>query len=52
MAETEITVSMGDVVVMKSNEEEDAGDDSNKEQVIIQLQDVTPLWVTSFYTPS
>ncbi|XP_062846049.1 glucocorticoid modulatory element-binding protein 1 isoform X2 [Trichomycterus rosablanca] len=43
MAETEVTVSMGDVVVMKSNEDEAVVDDSGKAQVILQLQAVTPL---------
>ncbi|XP_066530711.1 glucocorticoid modulatory element-binding protein 1 [Hoplias malabaricus] len=47
MAETEVTVSMaeevGDVVVMKTPEEEEGGaDDANKMQVILQLQPITP----------
>ncbi|XP_058261267.1 glucocorticoid modulatory element-binding protein 1 isoform X2 [Hemibagrus wyckioides] len=42
MAETEVTVSMGDVVVMKATDDEVAAGDSNKTQVILQLQPVTP----------
>ncbi|KAI5087157.1 glucocorticoid modulatory element-binding protein 1 [Silurus meridionalis] len=42
MAETEVTVSMGDVVVMKAaDEEEVAAGDSSKAQVILQLQPIT-----------
>ncbi|XP_051519143.1 glucocorticoid modulatory element-binding protein 1-like isoform X2 [Myxocyprinus asiaticus] len=42
MAETEVTVSAEDIVVMKSNEEEDAEpDEQNKTQVILQLQPIT-----------
>lgn len=42
MAETEVTVSMGDVVVMKTTDDEEvAAGDSNKTQVILQLQPVT-----------
>ncbi|KAM9434364.1 glucocorticoid modulatory element-binding protein 1 [Clarias gariepinus] len=43
MAETEMTVSMGDVVVMKATDEEEVvAGDSAKTQVILQLQPVTP----------
>ncbi|KAF5909148.1 glucocorticoid modulatory element-binding protein 1, partial [Clarias magur] len=43
MAETEMTVSMGEVVVMKATDEEEvAAGDSTKTQVILQLQPVTP----------
>ncbi|TSK28173.1 Glucocorticoid modulatory element-binding protein 1 [Bagarius yarrelli] len=42
MAETEVTVSMEDVVVMKATDDEEvAAGDSNKTQVILQLQPVT-----------
>ncbi|MCI4395473.1 hypothetical protein PGIGA_G00180870 [Pangasianodon gigas] len=42
MAETEVTVSMGDVVVMKATDEDEVvAGDSNKTQVILQLQPVT-----------
>ncbi|XP_057210205.1 glucocorticoid modulatory element-binding protein 1 isoform X2 [Triplophysa rosa] len=43
MSETEVTVSVEDMVVMKDTEEEDAEpDDQNKTQVILQLQPITP----------
>lgn len=43
MAETEVTVSVEDMVVMKDAEEEDAEpDDQSKTQVILQLQPITP----------
>ncbi|XP_007229880.2 glucocorticoid modulatory element-binding protein 1 [Astyanax mexicanus] len=42
MTETEVTVSMGDMVVMKASEEEEVGaEDTNKTQVILQLQPIT-----------
>ncbi|GAA6091360.1 glucocorticoid modulatory element-binding protein 1 isoform X1 [Tachysurus ichikawai] len=41
MAETDVTVSMGDVVMMKATEDEVAACDSNKTQVILQLQPIT-----------
>ncbi|KAA0710742.1 Glucocorticoid modulatory element-binding protein 1 [Triplophysa tibetana] len=42
MAETEVTVSVEDMVVMKDTEEDDAEpDDQNKTQVILQLQPIT-----------
>lgn len=42
MAETEVSVSMGEVVVMKATDEDEvAAADSNKTQVILQLQPVT-----------
>ncbi len=42
MAETEVTVSMEDMVVVKSAEEEDADpDNQSKTQMILQLQPIT-----------
>ncbi|XP_017543073.2 glucocorticoid modulatory element-binding protein 1 [Pygocentrus nattereri] len=42
MTETEVTVSVGDMVVMKASEEEEVGaDDASKTQVILQLQPIT-----------
>ncbi|XP_010871731.1 glucocorticoid modulatory element-binding protein 1 isoform X2 [Esox lucius] len=42
MAEAEVTtVSMGELVVMKANEEEDGDDEDSKTQVILQLQPIT-----------
>ncbi|XP_060760767.1 glucocorticoid modulatory element-binding protein 1 isoform X2 [Neoarius graeffei] len=42
MAETEVTVSMGDMVVMKATDEDEvAAGDANKTQVILQLQPIT-----------
>lgn len=42
MAETEVTVSVEDMVVMKTSEEEDVEpDDQSKTQVILQLQPIT-----------
>lgn len=46
MAETEVTVSVEDMAVMKETEEEDAEpDDQNKTQVILQLQPITSGYV-------
>ncbi|XP_027020775.1 glucocorticoid modulatory element-binding protein 1 isoform X3 [Tachysurus fulvidraco] len=42
MAETDVTMSMGDVVMMKATDDEVAACDSNKTQVILQLQPITP----------
>ncbi|XP_062301603.1 glucocorticoid modulatory element-binding protein 1 isoform X1 [Osmerus eperlanus] len=42
MADTEVTVSMGDVVMVKGTEEEDDPDDPSRTQVILQLQPITP----------
>ncbi|XP_060721728.1 glucocorticoid modulatory element-binding protein 1 isoform X2 [Tachysurus vachellii] len=42
MAETDVTVSMGDVVMMKATDDEVSACDSNKTQVILQLQPITP----------
>ncbi|KAK2864581.1 hypothetical protein Q7C36_003735 [Tachysurus vachellii] len=42
MAETDVTVSMGDVVMMKATDDEVVACDSNKTQVILQLQPITP----------
>ncbi len=45
MAETEVTVSMEDMVVVKSAEEEDADpDNQSKTQMILQLQPITAGW--------
>lgn len=42
MAETEVTVSVEDMVVMKSTEEEDVEpDNQSKTQMILQLQPIT-----------
>lgn len=42
MAETEVTVSVEDMVVMKSTEEEDVEpDNQTKTQMILQLQPIT-----------
>lgn len=42
MANTEITVSMGDMVVVKTTEEDDEEpDNGSKTQVILQLQPIT-----------
>ncbi|KAL0962167.1 hypothetical protein UPYG_G00336570 [Umbra pygmaea] len=42
MTEAEVTtVSMGDLVVIKANEEEDGDDEDSKTQVILQLQPIT-----------
>lgn len=42
MAETEVTVSVEDMVMMKSTEEEDVEpDNQSKTQMILQLQPIT-----------
>lgn len=42
MAETEVTVSVEDMVVVKSTEEEDIDpDNQSKTQMILQLQPIT-----------
>lgn len=42
MAETEVTVSVEDMVVMKSTEEDDVEpDNQSKTQMILQLQPIT-----------
>ncbi|XP_063048420.1 glucocorticoid modulatory element-binding protein 1, partial [Engraulis encrasicolus] len=41
MAETEVTVSMGDMVVVKTTEQDDDGESDSKTQVILQLQPIT-----------
>lgn len=42
MAETEVTLSVEDMVVMKSTEEEDVEpDNQSKTQMILQLQPIT-----------
>lgn len=51
MAETEVTVSVEDMVVMKDSEEEDTEpDDQSKTQVILQLQPITSGYVWSHPT--
>lgn len=45
MADTDVTVSMGDVVMVKGTEEEDDPDDPSRTQVILQLQPITPGYV-------
>ncbi|KAL2080555.1 hypothetical protein ACEWY4_024348 [Coilia grayii] len=44
MADTEVAVSMGDMVVVKTTEQDDEGepDNGSKTQVILQLQPITP----------